>query len=202
MAMSLSVEDLPLTWLRDNCPCPRCRDPRNGQKLFQITELPTGLALDAVRRTADGVEVDWAPDGHRSAYSAQWLTANRLDGGDGSGDRRGENGKTLWAAADLNGRLPEASWAEYLGDPAVKARVLESVLGLGFALLRDVPSREGQVREVAETFGYVRETNYGRLFDVRVEPDPNNLASPAPGSPRTPTTRTATRCPHSNSCTA
>ncbi len=176
MAMSLSVEDLPLTWLRDNCPCPRCRDPRNGQKLFQITELPTGLALDAVRRTADGVEVDWAPDGHRSAYSAQWLTVNRPHGGDGSGDRRGENSKTLWAAADLNGRLPEASWAEYLGDPAVKARVLESVLGLGFALLRDVPCREGQVLEVAETFGYVRETNYGRLFDVRVEPDPNNLA--------------------------
>ncbi|WP_405988810.1 TauD/TfdA family dioxygenase [Streptomyces sp. NBC_00986] len=174
--MSPSVEDLPLTWLRDNCPCPRCRDPRNGQKLFQITELPIGLALDAVRRTADGVEVDWAPDGHRSAYSAQWLTANRPDGGDGSGDRRGENGKTLWAAADLNSRLPEANWAEYLGDPAARARVLESVLGLGFALLRDVPCREGQVLEVAETFGYVRETNYGRLFDVRVEPDPNNLA--------------------------
>ncbi|MEV6542123.1 TauD/TfdA family dioxygenase [Streptomyces sp. NPDC051665] len=171
-----SVEDLPLTWLRDNCPCPRCRDPRNGQKLFQITELPTDLALDAVRRTADGVEVDWAPDGHRSAYSAQWLTANRPAAGDGSGDRRGENGKTLWAVADLNGLLPEASWAEYLGDPVAKARVLESVLGLGFALLRDVPCREGQVLEVAETFGYVRETNYGRLFDVRVEPDPNNLA--------------------------
>lgn len=180
MAMSPSVEglieDLPLAWLRDNCPCPRCRDPRNGQKLFQITELPTGLALDVVRRTADGVEVDWAPDGHRSAYSAQWLTANRADGGGGSGDRRGENGKTLWVAADLNGLLPEASWAEYLGHPAVKARVLESVLGLGFALLRDVPCRAGQVLEVAETFGYVRETNYGRLFDVRVEPDPNNLA--------------------------
>lgn len=174
--MSLSVEDLPLTWLRDNCPCPRCRDPRNGQKLFQITELPADLALGSVRRTADGVEVDWAPDGHRSAYPAQWLAANRPDAGDGSGDRRGENGKTLWVAADLNGRLPEASWADYLSDPVVKARVLESVLGLGFALLRDVPCRESQVLEVAETFGYVRETNYGRLFDVRVEPDPNNLA--------------------------
>lgn len=176
MAMSPSVEDLPLTWLRDNCPCLRCRDPRNGQKLFQIAELPADLALGSVRRTADGVEVDWAPDGHRSAYPAQWLTANRPEAADGSGDRRGENGKTLWTAADLNGRLPEASWAEYLSDPVARARVLESVLGLGFALLRDVPCREGQVLEVAETFGYVRETNYGRLFDVRVEPDPNNLA--------------------------
>lgn len=176
MAMSPSVEELPLTWLRDNCPCPRCRDPRNGQKLFQITDLPTDLALGAVRPAADGVEVDWAPDGHRSVYSTRWLTAHRPGTGGDPGDRRGENGKTLWTAADLNGRLPEAGWAEYQGDPAVRARVLESVVGLGFAVLRDVPCRPGQVLEVAETFGYVRETNYGRLFDVRVEPDPSNLA--------------------------
>ena len=96
--------------------------------------------------------------------------------GGGPGDRRAENGKTLRTAADLNGCLPEASWAEYLSDPSVKARMLESVLGLGFALLREAPCREGQVLEVAETFGYARETDYGRLFGVRVEPDPNNLA--------------------------
>jgi gamma-butyrobetaine dioxygenase len=176
MEMSPSVADLPPAWLRDNCPCPRCRDPRNGQKLFQITELPTDLAVGAVRQTADGVEIDWAPDGHRSVYSERWLEAERPGAGRASEDRRGENGKTLWTAADLNGLLPEASWADYLADPVVKAWVLESVLGLGFALLRDVPCREGQVLEVAETFGYFRETNYGRLFDVRVEPDPNNLA--------------------------
>ncbi|MFF2846731.1 gamma-butyrobetaine hydroxylase-like domain-containing protein [Streptomyces sp. NPDC058001] len=107
MATSPSVEDpsvagLPLMWLRDNCPCPRCRDPRNGQKLFQITELPDDLALGAVRRTADGVEIDWAPDGHRSSYSTRWLTTNRpgtgTDAGDGPGDRRGETGKTLRTA--------------------------------------------------------------------------------------------------------
>ncbi|MFF2380676.1 TauD/TfdA family dioxygenase [Streptomyces sp. NPDC058108] len=173
-----AVEGIPLMWLRDNCTCARCRDPRNGQKLFQITELPAALALGAVRRTPDGVEVDWAPDGHRSEYSMRWLTANRPGpGADAApGDRRGETGKTLWTAADLDGRLPEAAWADYVGDPVVKARVLDSVLGLGFALLRDVPCRAGQVLDVAETFGYVRETNYGRLFDVRVEPDPNNLA--------------------------
>jgi gamma-butyrobetaine dioxygenase len=32
------------------------------------------------------------------------------------------------------------------------------------------------VLEVAASFGFVRETNYGRLFDVRVEPRPGNLA--------------------------
>jgi gamma-butyrobetaine dioxygenase len=32
------------------------------------------------------------------------------------------------------------------------------------------------VLAVAQTFGFVRETNYGRLFEVRVEDSPNNLA--------------------------
>jgi gamma-butyrobetaine dioxygenase len=51
------------------------------------------------------------------------------------------------------------------------------VLRLGFVLLRDVPPEPGTVLEVAASFGFVRETNYGRLFDVRVEPQ-----GPAPGN--------------------
>jgi len=50
------------------------------------------------------------------------------------------------------------------------------VLRWGFVLLHDVPAEPGLVLEVAASFGFVRETNYGRLFDVRVEPRPGNLA--------------------------
>jgi alpha-ketoglutarate-dependent taurine dioxygenase len=38
------------------------------------------------------------------------------------------------------------------------------------------PAESGTVLRVAASFGFVRETNYGRLFDVRVEPQPGNLA--------------------------
>jgi gamma-butyrobetaine dioxygenase len=34
----------------------------------------------------------------------------------------------------------------------------------------------GQVTAVAESFGFVRETNYGRVFDVRIEENATNLA--------------------------
>ncbi|MGW2947983.1 2-trimethylaminoethylphosphonate dioxygenase [Streptomyces sp. NPDC001226] len=173
------IGDLPTMWLRDNCPCAECRDPRSGQKLFQITALPTGLRVGsagAAAGTAEpAVEVVWEPDGHRSVYPVAWLAANR-PGRTDHGDLRTEHGKELWTARDIAGRLPAADWADYLDKPGVRARMLESVLRLGFMLLRAVPQREEQVLEVAETFGYVRETNYGKLFDVRVEPDPNNLA--------------------------
>ncbi len=57
-----------------------------------------------------------------------------------------------------------------------RARALEAVLRWGFVLLHDVPAETGMVLEVAASFGFVRETNYGRLFDVRIEPLPGNLA--------------------------
>ncbi|MBL1086679.1 TauD/TfdA family dioxygenase [Streptomyces actinomycinicus] len=162
-------------WLRDNCPCARCRDPRSGQKLFQISSLPAGLRIDSAVERDGTVEVLWAPDGHRSVYPASWTAAHR-QGGPGRRDPRTEDGKELWTARDLAGRLPEADWTAYLEDPAVRARMLQSVLRLGFMVLRGVPPHEGEALDVAETFGFVRETNYGRLFDVRVVPDPNNLA--------------------------
>ncbi|MFD8752615.1 TauD/TfdA family dioxygenase [Kitasatospora sp. NPDC059577] len=159
----------PPYWLRDNCPCAECRDPRNGQKLFRIDDLPEDLAIAASTESDGRLEVLWS-DGHRSRYPLAWL--DEADHGDG----RTEQGKRLWAAADFARGIPEAEWEEYLKDPAEQAAVLAAVRRSGFAVLRGVPTAERQVLRVAESFGYVRVTNYGELFDVRVEPDPNNLA--------------------------
>ncbi|MBO1414978.1 phosphonate degradation HD-domain oxygenase [Streptomyces sp. FH025] len=163
------MTELPPYWLRDNCPCAECRDPRNGQKLFQIDELPDDLAIATSTETDGHLDVLWS-DGHRSRYPLAWLHA------EDEGDGRTEQGKRLWAAADFAGGIPEAEWAAYLTDPAERAAVLAAVRRSGFAVLRGVPTVERQVLRVAESFGYVRVTNYGELFDVRVEPDPNNLA--------------------------
>ncbi|MER7843471.1 TauD/TfdA family dioxygenase [Kitasatospora sp. NPDC096077] len=163
------TEQPPPYWLRDNCPCAECRDPRNGQKLFQIDDLPADLALAASKEIDGNLEVLWS-DGHRSRYPLAWL-AEEADG-----DGRTERDKRLWTAADFARGLPEADWEAYLTDPAEQAAVLAAVRRSGFALLRGVPTVERQVLRVAESFGYVRVTNYGELFDVRVEPDPNNLA--------------------------
>ncbi|MFD7732700.1 TauD/TfdA family dioxygenase [Kitasatospora phosalacinea] len=155
-------------WLRDNCPCPECRAPRGGQKLFQIGDLPDGLSAVEATRDAAGLAVRWS-DGHRSYYPAGWDAPAGPDG-------RTEHAERLWEAADFARGLPEADWAAYLADPEERIAVLAAVRRSGFAVLRGVPAVEGQVLRVARSFGYVRETNYGELFDVRVEPDPANLA--------------------------
>jgi gamma-butyrobetaine dioxygenase len=170
----------PAVWLRDNCPCPACRDPDSGQKLKDITDIPNGLVVAAAEDTGESVVVTYAPDRHRSTFSRSWLADHALDGDSGGGggtqdDGRTEDDKQLWLPADLDG-LPRGSWPRYLAEAADRARALDAVLRWGFVLLRDVPAEAGMVLQVAASFGFVRETNYGRLFDVRVEPRPANLA--------------------------
>jgi gamma-butyrobetaine dioxygenase len=173
----------PAVWLRDNCACAECMDPGSGQKLKDIIEMPDGLVVAAAEETGESVVVTYGPDRHRSVFSRSWLVGHSLDAY-GDGDGRTEDQKELWLSADLGwagGAQPEASWPQgswprYLADHADRARCLEAVLRWGFVLLRDVPAEAGLVLEVAASFGFVRETNYGRLFDVRVEPAPGNLA--------------------------
>ena len=120
-------------------------------------------------------------------------------------DPRTEDGKVLWRAAASAGPpaaasagppaaagapaaasaavssvslagVPAADWVTYLADDGVRLSLLDAVARYGAGLVRGVPAAEGTVTAVAETFGYVRETNYGRIFDVRVVADPANLA--------------------------
>jgi gamma-butyrobetaine dioxygenase len=173
------VARFPAIWLRDNCPCPRCLDPGTGQKLTNLASLPADCAIAALQIGPESVEVVFAPDGHRSVFSRAWLAAHALPEpaltAGQPGDGRDEADKQLWQAADLE--LPERTWPGYRDDPAQREFCLDAVLRYGFVLLREVPAEPGMVLTVAGSFGYPRETNYGRLFDVRVEPDPDHLAS-------------------------
>src|SRR5262249_28590839 len=47
---------------------------------------------------------------------------------------------------------------------------------LGFGILHQVPITPNFVLEIIRLFGFVRETNYGKVFDVKAKIDPNNLA--------------------------
>jgi DUF971 family protein len=149
--------------LRDSCPCPECRHEGTGQRLLETTRIPLGLALERSEVRDGGVEVAWS-DGHTATFDASLL--ERLAPQDGAGP-------TLWGA----GLTPRAwTYTEIAADERALAGWLGAVDELGFALLHGVPAESGTVCTVAERFGFVRETNYGRFFDVRTVPDPLNLA--------------------------
>jgi gamma-butyrobetaine dioxygenase len=151
-------------WLRDNCPCPECLHPGTHERLLDTADLDDTAPASA--RLVDGhVEIVWAASGHVSRYPTSWLRAPRAP----------RRARTLWRA-DVGARLPHAQYDDVAADDVALRDWLAAVDEYGFALLRGGPCEDGTVVRVAELFGYVRETNYGRLFEVRSVVNPNNLA--------------------------
>jgi gamma-butyrobetaine dioxygenase len=160
------------TWLRDNCPCPSCRDPATGQRLLSITDQAANVIVTRASDEPDGLHVTFGPDGHEAVFTRTWLAGHATAEVDG----RSEDAKQLWSARDFAAGPPVTPWQAYSGSDAVRLRCLRALLSTGFMLLTGVPTDPGTVAQVAASFGYVRETNYGRVFDVRVEHSPANLA--------------------------
>jgi gamma-butyrobetaine dioxygenase len=174
IAVGAEVLRFPAVWLRDNCDCAACVDRGSGQKLFGIEDLPEDLSVTGVEASGDAVIVHFGPDGHRGWFTREWLADHRLDAD--PVDPRTEDAKTLWRAADIDLATATGSWPRFADDPAHRAHCLDALLRLGFVRLTEVPVRPDEVLAVAAGFGFVRETNYGRRFDVMAVPEATNLA--------------------------
>jgi gamma-butyrobetaine dioxygenase len=160
-------------WLRDNCPCAECRHEISGQRLLDTASIPQSISIASanVPNSVDSVEITWG-GGHAGRFALDWLRQHAYTGAAG-GEQ--EAGQTLWDAR-ITERLPAATYSAVATSQIALRDSLAAVDELGFAVLHGVPIEPGQVLRVVELFGYVRETNYGRLFDVQSVVNPSNLA--------------------------
>jgi gamma-butyrobetaine dioxygenase len=203
------VLGLPAIWLRDNCGCAECRDPASGKRLASIAEFPAEVFVVQARQAGRRVEVEFGPEPHRSVYDAGWLEQFRsaaagLAAGPAGGqahphqgpvpraslpvpdDGRNEDAKQLWDTAQITRAFPQGSWPLYLDSAAHQEACLRAVLGQGFVLITGVPREPDAVLSVAQSIGLVRETERGRIVDVRVgAAAPSVVAATRPLAPST-----------------
>ena len=167
--------DVAPLWLRDACSCGECRDEFSGQRLRGVLALDAHTDIASWHTDGDEIEVTFTPDGHVSRFSKTWLSAN-VPGKAILVDERSERHRPAWLAADLDGRPPEVVLPELQKEGAARACALAALMRTGILLVRNAPIEPGAVLAVARSFAHVRTTNYGDLFDVRVEAQPVNLA--------------------------
>jgi gamma-butyrobetaine dioxygenase len=106
-------------------------------------------------------------DGYRGCYELQAL-ADELDPDDGVPAPR------PWDAT-LDRREVSFDW-RLLTDTAHMHAALGEFLARGFLILRQVPTDPQRILEVARSFGYLRDTNFGLYFEVYSRPVSNDLA--------------------------
>jgi gamma-butyrobetaine hydroxylase len=167
--------ELQALWLRDHCQMPQSRNPANGQRLLNITDIPVDIGIAAVELTNDKLVIDFTADEHRSEFDLDWLHDNCYCL-NSQRDDRSESVKTLWDGQSFQQGLPRCQYSAFCDQPGAKLAALQAVADFGFVLLEDVNRESGEVVNVINQFGFVRETNYGPLFDVRTTVDPTNLA--------------------------
>ena len=155
---------------------PESRNLDNGQRLFSVKDLPSSVLIEDAHKDREGnVHVLFQPENHSSVFSQKWLRENCYELNSHFEDRS-EKQKKLWQKDSFDNGLPFISYESMRSDDTSKVLALRSLRDSGFFVLNDVPTQDGQVLKVISELGFTRETNYGALFEVRTEINPNNLA--------------------------
>jgi gamma-butyrobetaine dioxygenase len=156
-------------WLRERSEAPEAMDRITGQRLHDPSDLPLDLSItDIIDLGADRFEVRFS-DHHAAVYdSARLAREIALPAGD-----HDLPPVRLWTG-DLT-ELPRFEWAE-AADAATRRTWVTAFLEYGFVIFTGVPSTDRSVIHVGQTFGHVRDTNFGDMFNVRSVPNANDLA--------------------------
>jgi gamma-butyrobetaine dioxygenase len=163
-SLTIGSTRFPALWLRDQCPADR--DPGTGQRLVDIADLPERPEIQDVVCVEDSVTIHWIGESQPCVLSLAWLQSTQQS--------RGKESQ-LWTAGE-SGRFQWTAYAEVQRDDRRRMQWLAALIRDGLAFLTDVPAVEGEVEQAARLCGYITETNYGRIFDVRAMASPNNLA--------------------------
>jgi gamma-butyrobetaine dioxygenase len=145
--------------------------PVGGQRMRSVQSLIGAGPARSVAIVGDTVRLDFQRD------SITWpgnALRTRAIGETGSTPER-----ILWdRGEDIAGR-PPVSYSAYLEDDAALTIALSEVARYGIVRLAGAGTALGELEQTVRRLGFIRETNYGRMFQVRVATDPANLADTA-----------------------
>jgi gamma-butyrobetaine dioxygenase len=159
-------------WLRDSCRCAECGDPLTATKKISVADIPPTTRARLVVVEGPNLKIEWE-DGHPSVYSSEWLRA-RCNCSKSRTARR--HLPMLWDSS-LSGNLIAIPYSDFSeGDEGLLA-ALEQVRDRGFSLIRSTPVNVSTLESIAAMIGYIRETNYGRVYDLVVMPNAKLFAN-------------------------
>ena len=145
---------LPALWVRERTQDPSQLDHCSQQRLFNPHALPIDLSFQSIVETDTGVFIRFS-DSHEECFDKKWLL-------DAACYQTSRPSQKPWNSAHSIHRV---AW-QALDKRQVVVETLDRYFVDGFFLLTQAPTNRQSILEVAETFGKVRETNFGQVFEV------------------------------------
>jgi gamma-butyrobetaine dioxygenase len=172
-------------FLRDSCTCPQCMDPHSKQKLFQTSDIPADLEGSCKTVVDDekglSIELEWRSDvkgydaDHRTRHSLDWLQRALHTEVDLRGSVRHDD-KVLWNAQKITKDNKWVDYDSYMSSDETLFDALTHLNRYGLLFLKNVPDSEASVINLASRIGVLKDTLYGRTWDVRSKPKAENIA--------------------------
>ncbi|WP_282384646.1 MULTISPECIES: gamma-butyrobetaine dioxygenase [unclassified Pseudomonas] len=160
-------------WLRDNCPCDQCVYSVTREQVFESVDAAEDLRPLATRIDSDGcLRIDWQ-DGHLSRFDPGWLRAHAYDDESRAERLAGKPQPHLWHS-DL--QLPVFDYIALMNDNAALLQWLLAVRDIGLTQVRGVPTEPGSLKLIAQRISFIRESNFGVLFNVQSKADADSNA--------------------------
>jgi gamma-butyrobetaine dioxygenase len=162
-------------WLRDNCSCCVCVNEMTREQVFEIVDVdvhvtPTNAAVDEHGELC----VEWQ-DGHMSHFEPGWLRAHAYDT-ESRIERADEAHVAETWGADYQDTLETFDCATLMEDDAALLIWLRALRTRGVTLITGVPVERNTVCALAERISFVRESNFGVVFNVESKLDANSNA--------------------------
>lgn len=161
-------------WLRDNCSCKACGNKSGGHRYLALNDIASRVTPSTIEIDRRGeLVLTWAGDGHRTRYAPRWLRSHCY-----SPEARAprHHQQRLWDAS-IAERLTKYSYREVRANEETRHTMFEALHDEGFALLGEVPVESDEIERLAGVFGYIRQTHYGRIFDLISTPEQRILAN-------------------------
>lgn len=158
---------LPALWLRERCQDEQSLDKVTQQRLFDPHQLDAEIRLTAISEGENGQLRLSFSDGYTGDYDLSHFEADF--------DKSDSIPKPI---AWTNSIDKSAFYIDFemLKTESGLKQALTCFLQYGAIILQNVPRESGKLLEVGELFGHIRETNFGKFFEVVSSPNSTDLA--------------------------
>ena len=165
------------TWLRDNALDSKTRDVNNKQRLIALSDIPINTYIETATldKTGKNIFLTFLPEKKNVSFSANWLIAHTYDMEKSKKKGWIDSDLKTWGN-DMSKSIPSLNYKSARSDKTLLLQWLKSLYCYGFAKMTGGKIESGALIQIADLFGYVRETNYGKWFEVRSEINATNLA--------------------------
>ncbi|EKG11894.1 Taurine catabolism dioxygenase TauD/TfdA [Macrophomina phaseolina MS6] len=165
---------------RDSCTCPLCVDPSSRQKQFQTSDIPADIkatsTLDPQKQT---LEITWTndipgfPKDHVTRFD---LKPEAVTCRDSVYHPLEPKNRLVWDGKTIAEKNKWISYDTYMKNDNMLHEALEQLGRYGLVFLTDVPDSESSVEHIVGRIGLLKDTFYGRTWDVKSIPNAKNIA--------------------------